>query len=49
MDERDVIIVGAGLTGLTLAYYLKKAGKNVLVVEQKKRVEIGRASCRERV
>jgi protoporphyrinogen/coproporphyrinogen III oxidase len=38
MDERDVIIVGAGLTGLTLAYYLKKAGKNVLVVEQKKRV-----------
>jgi len=38
MNERDVIIVGAGLTGLALAYYLKKAGKNVLVLEQNKRV-----------
>ncbi len=37
MDERDVIIVGAGLTGLTLAYKLKKAGKNVIVVEQNHR------------
>ncbi|MCE5330697.1 MAG: protoporphyrinogen oxidase [Bacteroidales bacterium] len=35
--EKDVVIIGAGLTGLTLAYYLKKAGKNVLVIEQSNR------------
>ncbi|MGB4414412.1 MAG: protoporphyrinogen oxidase [Paludibacter sp.] len=35
--EKDVVIIGAGLTGLTLAYYLKKAGKNVLLVEQSDR------------
>lgn len=33
----DIIIIGAGLTGLTLAYYLKKAGKNVLVLEKQSR------------
>ena len=33
----DIIIIGAGLTGLTLAYYLKKAGKNVLVLEKQPR------------
>ena len=31
---RDIIIIGAGLTGLTLAYYLKKADKNVLIIEK---------------
>ncbi len=30
----DVVILGAGLTGLTLAYYLKKGGKNVIVIER---------------
>lgn len=35
--EKDIVIVGAGLTGLTLAYYLKKAGKRVLVIEKDKR------------
>jgi len=30
----DIIILGAGLTGLTLAYYLKKAGKKVLILEK---------------
>ncbi|TLX76606.1 protoporphyrinogen oxidase [Labilibacter sediminis] len=30
----DIIVVGAGLTGLTLAYYLKKAGKHVLLLEK---------------
>lgn len=34
----DTIIVGAGLTGLTLAYYLKKAGKKVLIIEKEDRV-----------
>ena len=30
----DIIIVGAGLTGLTLAYYLKKEGKKVILIER---------------
>ncbi len=35
--EKEIVIIGAGLTGLTLAYYLKKAGKSVLIIEQKER------------
>lgn len=34
----DAIVVGAGLTGLTTAFYLKKAGKKVLVLEKNDRV-----------
>ena len=34
----DVVIVGAGLTGLTLAFYLKKAGKKVALIEKSDRV-----------
>jgi oxygen-dependent protoporphyrinogen oxidase len=30
----DVVIIGAGLTGLTMAYYLKKSGINPLVLER---------------
>ena len=29
----DVIIVGAGLSGLSSAYYLKKAGKTAVILE----------------
>ncbi len=36
--QKDVVVIGAGLTGLSLAYYLSKAGKNVLVLEQNSRV-----------
>ena len=32
--EKDIVIIGAGLTGLTLAFYLKKQGTNVLVIEK---------------
>jgi oxygen-dependent protoporphyrinogen oxidase len=32
--EKDIVIVGAGLTGLTLAFYLKKQGKDVLIIEK---------------
>lgn len=31
----DVVVVGAGMTGILTAYYLKKQGKRVLVVEAK--------------
>lgn len=31
--HRDVIVVGAGIAGLLIAYYLKEAGKNVCVLE----------------
>ena len=34
----DVTVIGAGLTGLTAAFYLKKAGKSVTVVERSHRV-----------
>ncbi|MGM0504634.1 MAG: FAD-dependent oxidoreductase, partial [Bacteroidota bacterium] len=32
--KKDVTIIGAGLTGLTLAFDLKKAGKTVAVIEK---------------
>ncbi len=34
----DCVIVGAGIAGLTLAYLLTKAGKNILIVEKTQRV-----------
>jgi oxygen-dependent protoporphyrinogen oxidase len=33
----DAIIIGAGLSGLTLAFYLKKAGKSCIILEKGKR------------
>ncbi len=30
----DVIIIGAGLTGLTMGFYLKKAGVNFLIIDK---------------
>ncbi|MBK7628022.1 MAG: protoporphyrinogen oxidase [Bacteroidales bacterium] len=35
--KTDIIILGAGLTGLTMAYYLKKSGRNVIVIEKESR------------
>jgi len=37
-DNKNTVIVGAGLTGLTLAYYLRKAGKNVTILEKSNHV-----------
>ncbi len=34
--EIPICIIGAGLTGLSIAYYLKKRGKKVLLLEKKK-------------
>lgn len=36
--KTDVIIIGAGLTGLTTAYWLKRKGLHVTVVEQRSEV-----------
>ena len=37
MKEKDVIIVGAGLAGLSLAYFLAKRGKAVSILEGRSR------------
>lgn len=37
MLEKDIIIIGAGLTGLTTAYYLNKAGADFHVFEKMER------------
>ncbi|MBS1812048.1 MAG: protoporphyrinogen oxidase [Acidobacteria bacterium] len=34
----DSIIIGAGISGLSIAYYLKKAGQNILLLEASERV-----------
>ena len=34
MEKHDIIIAGAGLTGLSLAYHLKKQGRSPLVLER---------------
>jgi choline dehydrogenase-like flavoprotein len=34
--EADVVVVGAGLTGLTTAYLLVKGGKRVVVLERER-------------
>ena len=36
--KTDITIIGAGLTGLTLAFHLIRAGKNVLLLEKENRV-----------
>jgi oxygen-dependent protoporphyrinogen oxidase len=34
----DIVIVGAGLTGLTMAYYLKKSGVKIMVLDKNAQV-----------
>ncbi|WP_090633953.1 NAD(P)/FAD-dependent oxidoreductase [Neobacillus massiliamazoniensis] len=33
-EETDVVVIGAGFTGLSSAFHLQKLGKNVIVLEQ---------------
>ena len=35
MERYDIVIIGAGIAGMTAAIYAKRAGKNVLILEQK--------------
>lgn len=37
LSDVDVVIIGAGLTGLTAAFYLEKEGKKVLLLEKSSR------------
>jgi len=37
-DNLPIVIIGAGLTGLTTAYHLAKRGKKVLVIEKNDRI-----------
>ena len=37
-NKYDLIIIGAGLTGLALAYFLRESGKSILILEGRKRV-----------
>ena len=34
MKERDVIVIGSGMAGMTCAIYLKRGGLNPLVIEE---------------
>ena len=38
MTDRDLLIIGAGISGLSMAHYAAAAGLNVLVLEQEDRV-----------
>lgn len=38
MDTVDIAIIGAGLTGLTTAFHLTRAGKDIQIIEQADRV-----------
>ena len=37
-EDVDVLVVGAGATGLSTAYALQRAGRSVLVLESRERV-----------
>jgi len=36
--KADIVIIGAGLTGLTIAYFLRESGLSVIIVEARSRI-----------
>lgn len=38
IQNRDIVVIGAGLTGLATAFNLKKSGRDVLVLEKQNRI-----------
>ena len=44
--ECDVVVIGGGITGLTAAYLLKKAGKQVCLLERDRLAAATRAARR---
>ena len=38
MENYDTVVIGAGISGLSLAHYVKKAGYKVLVLEKSARI-----------
>jgi oxygen-dependent protoporphyrinogen oxidase len=36
--EKEIIIIGAGLTGLTTGFWLTRAGKDIQIIEQQNRI-----------
>jgi len=38
MIEKEIVVIGAGLTGLTTSFYLRKYGKDITVIDTKDRV-----------
>ena len=38
MQERNIVVIGAGLTGLSTAFNLKQKGRDVLVLEKQHRI-----------
>lgn len=38
MQQRDIVVIGAGLTGLSTAFDLKKKGRDVVVLEKQNRI-----------
>ena len=36
--EKDIVIIGAGITGMTCAYELHRKGKNIQVLECQNRI-----------
>ncbi len=45
--KTDILIIGAGLTGLTTGYYLNKAGKNLMIIDKQGRAGGVIKTCQE--